>query len=44
MIQSPKLNLLTAINSIQAIKSSLIFMRNDTLYASIYIYNAYYNE
>ncbi|XP_050056135.1 zinc finger MYM-type protein 1-like [Aphis gossypii] len=35
-LQSPKLDLLTAINSIQALKNSLIFMRNDTFFQNIF--------
>lgn len=35
-LQSPKLDLLTAINSIQALKNSLIFMRNDTFFKNIF--------
>ncbi|KAL4118930.1 hypothetical protein QTP88_011808 [Uroleucon formosanum] len=35
-LQSQKLDLLTAINSIQALKSSLIFMRNDIFFKNIF--------
>lgn len=35
-LQSPKLDLLTAINSIQALKNALIFMRNDSFFKNIF--------